>query len=201
MDVTETNSFCPPSGTGDADGTLGDGGAVSFVSEEVPESNEPIADHEPEQGALIDSVGDSFDPDIHMTGRDGVPKYTKTGKFRKKRILKSEPEPEPESERDPRFLNAAVATVAAVEMMAVMMGGDDFRMVSDKKKGIDERAMGVEAFATYYEAKGIDDIPPGVALAVWAIAYAAPRFAIPRVRERFGWIRKPFRWISRKLKG
>ena len=142
---------------------------------------------------ILDSAGDEFDPDVHILKRNGEPAYTRTGRFRKKVVRKSkEPEPEPPSP----YLAAAAGTVATIEMAAVTLGGDEFRYIKDKKTGIDERQAGIDAFTQYYEAKGITDFPPGIALAIWAIAYAGPRLAQPQVRERFGWLKRGIKRVK-----
>jgi len=139
----------------------------------------------PDDDALLDSSGTVFDPEIHQTKRDGSPSYTKSGRFRKVRRAngasnKVEAEPE-----DHRYRVAAEGTVATIEMLGVMLGGDAFRYIKDKKAKIDERAAGVDAWASYFEAHDIDDFPPGIVVAIWALTYAAPRFGDPTVRQRF----------------
>lgn len=143
---------------------------------------------------ILDSAGDEFDPEIHILKRDGTPSYTKSGRFRKK-VTRKKTETEPDAPNP--YLAAAIGTVATIEMAAVTLGGDEFRYIKDKKAGIDERQTGIDTFAQYYEAKGIEDFPPGIALAIWAIAYAGPRLAQPQVRERFGWLKKGLTVIKR----
>jgi len=139
----------------------------------------------PDDDALIDSSGTVFDPEIHQTKRDGSPSYTKSGRFRKVRrangsVNRVESEPE-----DHRYRVAAEGTVAAIEMLGVMIGGDAFRYIKDKKSKIDERAAGVDAWSAYFCHHDIDDFPPGIVVAIWALTYAAPRFGDPTVRQRF----------------
>jgi len=139
----------------------------------------------PDDDALLDSSGTVFNPEIHQTKRDGSPSYTKSGRFRKVRrpsASASPAEPEPE---DLRYRTAAEGTVAAIEMLGVMLGGDAFRYIKDRKSKIDERAAGVDAWAEYFRAHDIEDFPPGIVVAIWAITYAAPRFGDPTVRRRF----------------
>jgi len=155
--------------------------------DEITEPSEVAVDvaPPPDDDALLDSSGTVFNPEIHQTKRDGSPSYTKSGRFRKVRrpsASASPAEPEPE---DHRYRTAAEGTVAAVEMLGVMLGGDAFRYIKDRKAKIDERAAGVDAWAAYFEAHDIDDFPPGIVVAIWAITYAAPRFGDPTVRRRF----------------
>jgi len=155
--------------------------------DEITEPSEIAVDvaPPPDGDELIDSSGTVFDPEVHAVKRDGSPSYTKSGRFRKVRrpngaANKLEAEPE-----DHRYRVAAEGTVAAIEMLGVMLGGDAFRYIKDKKSKIDERAAGVDAWSAYFEAHDIDDFPPGIVVAIWALTYAAPRFGDPTVRQRF----------------
>jgi len=138
----------------------------------------------PADDALLDSSGTVFNPEIHQMKRDGSPSYTKSGRFRKIRRPKGTESTEPEPE-DSRHRTAAEGTVAAIEMLGVMLGGEAFRYIKDRKAKIDERAAGIDAWSAYFEAQGIEDFPPGIVVAIWAITYAAPRFGDPTVRQRF----------------
>ncbi len=148
--------------------------------------------------ALIDSTGTIFDENIHAVNRNGEPSYTKSGRFRKKARKVVERESVSAEERDEieQYERAAAGTVATIEMIGVMLGGDSFRYIKDKKMRIDERASGIDAFTNYYKENGITDFPPGIALTLWGLTYALPRFAQPEVRQRFGWVRKGIRKIK-----
>jgi len=154
--------------------------------DEITEPSEVAVDvaPPPDDDVLLDSSGTAFNPEIHQTKRDGSPSYTKSGRFRKVRranASSSTAETEPE---DRRYRTAAEGTVAAIEMLGVMLGGDAFRYIKDKKAKIDERAAGIDAWAEYFRANDIEDFPPGIVVAIWAITYAAPRFGDPTVRKR-----------------
>jgi len=162
--------------------------ATSEVADidEITEPSEIAVDvaPPPDGDELIDSSGTVFDPEVHAVKRDGSPSYTKSGRFRKVRrpngaANKVEAEPE-----DHRYRVAAQGTVAAIEMLGVMLGGDAFRYIKDKKAKIDERAAGIDAWEEYFRANDIEDFPPGIVVAIWAITYAAPRFGDPTVRKR-----------------
>ena len=148
--------------------------------------------------ALIDSTGTIFDESVHAVNRNGEPSYTKSGRFRKKARKVVERESVSAEERDEieQYERAAAGTVATIEMIGVMLGGDSFRYIKDKKMRIDERASGIDAFTNYYKENGITDFPPGIALTLWGLTYALPRFAQPEVRQRFGWVRKGIRKIK-----
>ena len=159
----------------------------------------------PAEDALLDSSGTVFDPEIHQMKRDGTPSYTKSGRFRKIRRPKGAAAPaEPEPE-DSSYRTAAEGTVAAIEMLGVMLGGEAFRYIKDRKSKIDERAAGIDAWTAYFESQGIEDFPPGIVVAIWAITYAAPRFGDPTVRQRFATLgsriakgaKRVLRWFKR----
>lgn len=177
--------------------------------------------------ARVDGFGRPFDAAIHVTDDAGEPVLTKSGK------LKCRPgcglggrgnkganrEAGPRSQvggpaggpgaptdavRREHTRAAAVAAVETVGTLGRMLGGEEWAFIRDESRGIDERSAGVDAFAQYFEAKGIEDIPPGVALAIWAMAYAGPRFAAPKTRGRLklagAWIKT--KWpFKRRNKG
>lgn len=57
----------------------------------------------------------------------------------------------------------------------------------------DEKNAVCSALAAYMKSKGMTDLPPGYVLSFVALAYAAPRFAVPTTRDKikffFGWIK------------
>ncbi len=171
--------------------------SIEDVDTNVGVSNE-TSDNVVSDDALIDSTGTIFDENIHAVNRNGEPSYTKSGRFRKKARKVVERESASKEERDEieQYERAAAGTVATIEMIGVMLGGDSFRYVKDKKMRIDERAAGVDAFTNYYKEYGITDFPPGIALTLWGLTYALPRFAQPEVRQRFGWVKKGIRKIK-----
>ena len=169
---------------------------LAAVPELAPDVGTP-----PPDDALLDSAGAVFDPKVHATKRDGSPSYTKSGRFRKVRTTKATAAND-ETPEDRRYRTAAEGTVAAIEMLATMVGGDAFTYIKDKKSGIDEKASGIDAFAAWYESRGIEDFPPGIVVAIWAITYCAPRFAHQPVRDRFKKIgSKLAKVFSRGIKG
>ena len=151
---------------------------LASIPELAPDVGTP-----PPDDALLDSAGAVFDPKVHATKRDGSPSYTKSGRFRKVRTTKAAANDETPEDR--RYRTAAEGTVAAIELMATMIGGEAFAYIKDRKAGIDEKASGIDAFAAWYESRGIEDFPPGIVVAIWAITYCAPRFAHQPVRDRF----------------
>jgi hypothetical protein len=146
-----------------------------------------------------DADGNSFDPQRHQVDAEGNPKLTATGKLRKKRkspkstVAHAEP-PVQSSNTDSRM--AATATVEAIGMAGRMLGGEEWAFIRSVEHGVDEKAAGIDAFTSYYNAKGITDVPPGVLLAIWGLSYAGPRFAMPKTKSR---VRIAFEWARSKL--
>lgn len=130
--------------------------------------------------------GDIFNPEIHAVGKDGQPKLTKTGKFRRKRVvsvvgmpLKSggvNQKPVPivngslGSGEGQRKMAAKVATDATFSL-GMLLGGAAAKPLVDAKIGIDEHQQLFFAWDNYLMAKNINDIPPGVALAIGLSGY------------------------------
>lgn len=61
-----------------------------------------------------------------------------------------------------------------------------------------DRAGLVHAFAQYFSVKGIEDVPPGIALAIAMFGYAAPRFYRPQTANRLKLI---WSWFRVKMDG
>ena len=100
---------------------------LAAVPELAPDVGTP-----PPEDALLDSAGAVFDPKVHATKRDGSPSYTKSGRFRKVRTTKATAAND-ENPEDRRYRTAAEGTVAAIEMLATMVGGEAFTYIKDKK--------------------------------------------------------------------
>ncbi len=172
--------------------------SIDDVDSSVEDLRVESQDNAVSDDALIDSTGTIFDESVHAVNRNGEPSYTKSGRFRKKARKVVERDSVSAEERDEieQYERAAAGTVATIEMIGVMLGGDSFRYIKDRKMRIDERASGIDAFTNYYKENGITDFPPGIALTLWGLTYALPRFAQPEVRQRFGWVRKGIRKIK-----
>ncbi len=172
--------------------------SIDDVNASVDDVLHETPDNSVSDDALIDSTGTIFDENIHAVNRNGEPSYTKSGRFRKKarKVVDRESVSQEERAEIEQYERAAAGTVATIEMIGVMLGGDSFRYIKDKKMRVDERAAGVDAFTNYYREYGITDFPPGIALTLWGLTYALPRFAQPEVRQRFGWVKKGIRKIK-----
>ena len=146
-----------------------------------------------------DADGNSFDPQLHQIDSEGNPKLTPTGKLRKKRkpaksTVAQVDIPVQASNQDARM--AATASVEAIGMAGRMLGGEEWAFIRSVEHGIDEKAAGIDAFTSYYNAKGVTDVPPGVLLAIWGLSYAGPRFAMPKTKSR---VRLAADWVRTKI--
>lgn len=165
----------------------------------------------------VDSDGNPFDPSIHVTDSEGNPVLTSTGKLRKRpgrkggaasgaRSQVSAPSATTQFSGQDKTRASGVQTARMMTGVAVMLGGDEWRPMKSKEHGIDEQASLEEAFADYFEAKEMDDIPPGLALTMVMLSYAAPRFAMPKTKSRVSKVKdwfaaKYFNWKTRKSGG
>lgn len=86
--------------------------------------------------------------------------------------------------------------------MGQVVGGEEWAPMHNKAIGLDERAMMHTAFGDYFVASGKTDIPPGAALTFCVLAYAAPRFAMPKTQTRFQKVKSAIVtwWVNRKLR-
>lgn len=190
---------------------------VSEIAGSVPSVQEHVVTAHAEKQASTPTDGDNepFDPKIHATGSDGNGIKTVAGRWRKKRGANASGTQSrvggAAAQKGASTANqAATATgIACAEMTigtCTMIFGAEWqaRVLKDESGVVmlDERAYMSKAFADYCSAKGIRDIPPGVALTMALIAYAGPRFAQPETAERAGTIREYFacKFASWKVK-
>lgn len=183
---------------------------VSEIAESAPHVQEhTIAAHTAKQtSAPTDSDGVGFDPALHATGSDGKGILTAAGRWRKKRgaaaTARSQIGGAKAGTGTSGADQAATATgIACAEMTigtCTMIFGPEWQARVIKSESgevtLDEREYMSKCYADYCNAKGIKDIPPGVALTMSLLAYAAPRFAQPETAERAGTIRE---WVACKV--
>jgi hypothetical protein len=214
-----------PSGTG-SEADLA--GIASDLSATFPEVQEHALNQEKliEEGRaakyahLKDSDGNSFDPAIHKTNKEGEPTLSTKGKLIKKPGRKpgqsntsqesfvagvsDKPTPQTQQESKNRLQARASGTMTAnlLLQIGIVAGGEEWHPRSDPSIGLDEKKMLEDAFADYFEATGKTDLPPGLALTVAVGAYALPRFTMPKTRSRLGKAKDAIKkwWITRKLK-
>jgi hypothetical protein len=98
--------------------------------------------------------------------------------------------------------NAGAQAAELLFAAGVVIGGDEWQPRKDDKAGVDERTMMQSAMGAYFEAQGKTDISPGMVLAFVVLAYAAPRFAMPKTQSRFQTVKAKCVqwWTNRKLR-
>lgn len=154
---------------------------------------------------LTDRFGKSFDPNVHVVGQDGKPSLTKLNKLKCKPgrngsasiVSKRTDKEQVNSVADkgnPR--EAAIALVNSIEALGTMLANEEWAFIKNDEYGVDERARGYDVFEEYFKAKDIGDFPPGVAVAVWAIAYVLPRFRMPKTQSK---MQRFSNWIKAKI--
>lgn len=157
-------------------------------------------------GGMVSPSGEVFDSDIHVS----PDKINADGSFRKRPGRKKQTQsttPKSESQlgnihadnTPPPPSGSQVAGKAAAHamfMMGVAIGGEEWQPVVNPEVGINEPEMLTGAFADYFEAKGVEDFPPGVALTMAVLSYAAPRFQQPKTKTRFGLLKA---WLKNKF--
>lgn len=171
------------------------------ILDDFPEVQEhAIAAHKAEEAAIaeenaryVDVDGHPFDPSLHVTDASGNPTFTKTGKLRKKTRKKGEPNghvttldgPGPEEKKFHNAANAAHITTKMIEQCGCFFG-PEFKYFKDKDTQVDEEAFMFEAWNTYYKAKDVPDIPPGILVAFALTTYVGSRLTVQSTRSKFG---------------
>lgn len=160
---------------------------------------------------LKDKNGFSFDPEIHETKKDGTPKLSKNNILcrrpgrragaSKSRVFAGPQKPEDKAEVLPGSENAHYeaagrAMAQTVFGVGVMLFGEEWRPMRQEQVGLDEAAQMQDAWADYFRARGVVDVPPGVAVGIAMVSYALPRFGMPKTRSRLGALVD--RWKGRK---
>lgn len=79
---------------------------------------------------------------------------------------------------------AGTATTLTI-LAACAIGGDDFApQKNDLAGGMTDDKFLMSAYFDYFKAKGVSDIPPGVALCAALMLYIAPRLSKPQAQSR-----------------
>lgn len=178
----------------------------------IDADKEQADEQKAENAHLRDADNAPFDPDMHVTDADGQPKLTSKGKLRKRPGRKagsvsggrkasaggskiSTGDHSNALHRQQARMSGTAAANALV-MFGVVMGGNEWAPMLDEREGLDERAQLQTAFGDYFEAKEMHDIPPGVALSIALVAYAAPRFTMPQTKSK---MQKLKEWVAVKI--
>jgi len=149
----------------------------------------------PTDSNMIDCDGTIFDPDIHKA-LNGQPTKSKLGRFMKKPGRKAADKSAlniPENKLPDRSAEIIKTQCRAAGQLAAQtlitlgttIGGEEWIPIKSEQHGIDERVNLEMAFANYFEATGLTDIPPGWALSIAVGGYILPRFAMPKTQSKF----------------
>jgi len=152
---------------------------------------------------LRDRRGRKFDPAYHELDGSGHPRLNRDGFLfckggRPGKFKQAHAAQVPESERipptDPQAAAPATdreatdrkATAAFSAAMFINLGVGIFgeEWLPMKNAAIDEQADLTDKFDAWYKQMGISDLPPGVALAVGLLGYAAVRLYKPNTQTR-----------------
>ena len=166
---------------------------------EMPDVQENAIDQldkEKEQvkSGLLDAMGRNFDKAMHIIDEQGEPKLTKDGKLRIKRGYgpgAKQPkissigglegpvgfaQSQEQSETEILVTGQSAASLTFVVGMAFFG--------SDGKPTQDEINQVTYAYQTYFRAKNIRDLPPGIVLATALMTYALPRMLKPKTSKK-----------------
>lgn len=194
------------------------------LTSEIPEPQQHAIDQATEDAARenpqaveLDALGVPWNPAQHATGKDGKGVRTQKGAWRKRKGLKgsdsfantsaagatkTEPEDPAAVERkhvetQSRMAGAMMAQV--LTQVSAGIGGPAFYPRDVQLPGggkYNEQEMLSQAFGDYCVAKGVVDVPPGVALCGALMLYYTPRLRVPEVRERGSRI---YEWTKEKI--
>jgi hypothetical protein len=194
------------------------------LTDEMPEVQQHAIDQESaaqqlikdESAQLRDAEGMPFDAAIHKVGPDGKPTLSTKGKLVRRPGRKagqgsaavssvvSRPQVGPTA-TETSIMQARQAgnfAAGALLQIGVLAGGEEWQPRLDKESGLDEQQMLQCAFGDYFVAKGITDIPPGIALTIAIGGYMMPRFFMPKTKTRMQRATIAIKkwWADRKLK-
>ena len=198
-------------------------GEISGIADDLLNNAPGVSEHvitselqkeqERQENALVDASGATFDPNIHVSN-DGEPVKTASGMFRKKSGRKAggasdtirtaprsqignangfQPGPPPV---DPGTVAAGKAAAHLLFQAGIAIGGEEWQPRYIEEYGLNEATQIESAFIDYFKSQEITDFPPGVALSLAVISYAAPRFMMPKTKTR---LEKVVDWFKGKF--
>lgn len=191
------------------------GGHLSNMSEPSEHAIQAEREDEAVNRSVVDDKGTPFDASKHRVDSDGKPVKTAGGAFARKPGRKEGTAPasslntssaatdstQISGQYGSESAMAAETTVDMIGVIATMFGGESYayrQVLNDKKEiVIDERQSGIRAFESLYAQKGVTDIPPGVAVVIWAIVFAGTRVA--NDKQAKGKIKLYWNWLLVKL--
>ena len=148
----------------------------------------PPRDKPPDEG----KGGESFE-DIKKDVKPRRVHRKKPGKRIHRKKTSEAPEPEEPSLGGESVSSAcAVTVVETIFTLGQAIGGEDWRPNEN------ERVFMLDAWSSYFRAKGITDMPPGWAVLIATAAYSLPRLRKPKTQARViaaylrgrGWVRR-----------
>lgn len=154
------------------------------------------AKKEQQKAGFRDKMGRAFDKLMHLTDEDGEPKLTKNGKLRIRRGFGPDAKTPKAStigglDQAPGITFAdgqrdgeaeILATGQSAASLTFLLGMFVFKEAGKPNK--DEINQVTYAYQTYFRAKNIRDLPPGVILVTALLTYAGPRLMLPETRKR-----------------
>ena len=140
--------------------------------------------------SLAQKVGGSdnttFNSEVHATTDSGQPKYTRSGKFRRKPSSSAEPVSEVNVDDVGGGSGAADYTGMGEAMAVTITASCTMMMGEDWKPEQQEVSAIAQAWAKYFEAKGIQDFPPSLMLGVVHFGYITKRLTMPQTKSKIG---------------
>lgn len=185
-------------------------------------------DQETARDNAVDKLGRVFNPEFHQVDGDGAPAIANNGQLKiragrrdgsknkktkatKSNLARNQTRAATQSAEQQAAAELAAeqkkyqagqtvgrSTAAAVFMLGQVIGGQEWLPMKSAEHGIDEQATLETAFAEYFIAKGIDDVPPGLALTIALTAYVLPRLSMPQTQARLA---VAVHWTKGKING
>ncbi|MBA7635751.1 hypothetical protein ES703_43355 [subsurface metagenome] len=176
----------------------------------MPKTHGPESKTDGKNGSRVvpkDKHGRVFDADLHISDpKTGKPVLIKDGHLRIKtgkglptgrpsKMADLEPEPKQEPTEDapgpgpepakPVVNMTGVAVSETIFMLSQTLGGEDWKPTATEKDYM------ATSWAAYLDAKGVDDLPPGVLLFMAMLTYALPRLRKQNTQAAIkkGWAR------------
>ncbi|HKI68325.1 MAG TPA: hypothetical protein VKA67_01965 [Verrucomicrobiae bacterium] len=160
----------------------------------------------------VDRDGARFHPDLHEADESGKPIVNKDGTLKKRRGRHGAKKDAARSQLNrPSQIEQMGADAAeagrhmanAIFMFGRVVGGEEWEPMVVPEYGIDEQKQMGDAWSQYFSAKGVNDIPPGIAVTIVTGSYIAARLNKPITKTRLqkvkGWCFEKYgAWRGRK---
>lgn len=178
------------------------------ISSQMPEPSEhalsqmdetKIDEKPSQQNVPVDDFGTPFNPEIHTgsklkNGRWRERKKSTVATPRKKASANATTQTSPQdikrAENEAQCRAAGVVAAGAMFMLCRGIFGEEWTPTND------EIEMQNQNWGNYFVAKGISDIPPGLALCMGIAAYAAPRFTKPKTQAKLDAVKT---WLTLRI--